>query len=329
MSCDISRVFHTLIRAIHATGETKSSKNLPNRPAKSSNTFSFWNRAGRLRSNLEVLAEYVRRVQQLTATSVGNSFKQRVHSELTSQVTDLIEQCTSLLIQLKEISRLDDSGLKLASSQQQLNQHRQAIYEALEGELNKLKRLRDVETGRQRHLMELTGSLASGVRSISPSRLKFNEIRSVTRKEHSPGESLGSTVRNRKPSASSVVQSELSTDRRVVEQPNLTNAEIQSLELENRLLYNHLSNQKEDLTQVARAITEIGRLNQTLSMHLTDQLEATQQISTNLTNTTEDVVYGNEQLRAALSNKASMQFWILFVLVVLTFSLHFLDWYYP
>lgn len=57
--------------------------------------------------------------------------------------------------------------------------------------------------------------------------------------------------------------------------------------------------------------------------------QATQQISTNLVNTTENVAHGNEQLRAALSNKASMQFWILFVLVVLTFSLHFLDWYYP
>lgn len=143
MACDISRVFHTLIRAIQATDETKS--RVRDQSERTANTFSFWNRAGRLRSSLEILANYVRRVQQLTATSVGNSFKQRVHSELTSQVTDLIEQCTSLLIQLKEISLLDDNGQKLTASQPQLHQHRKVIYETLEGELNKLRQLRDAE----------------------------------------------------------------------------------------------------------------------------------------------------------------------------------------
>ncbi|VDP78174.1 unnamed protein product [Echinostoma caproni] len=329
MSCDISRAFHTLIRAIQTTDEIKQKNNARTRPSKSANTFSFWNRAARLRSNLEVLADYVKRVQQLTATTVGNAFKQRAHSELTNQVTELIEQCTALLIQLKEVSRLNEGGQQLTPSQQQLRQHRQVIYESLELELNKLKKLRDAETERQRHLMELTGSLASGVRSVSPSLLHFDELHSGTGYD-SPYHSVrnrSSVVRNRTSPPSSLPEPQLSSQ--VVEQPELTDNEVQTFELENRLLYNHLSGQREDITQVARAITEIGRLNQALSMHLTDQLEATQQISTNVTNATEDVMQGNEQLRAALSNKASMQFWILFVLMVLTFSVHFLDWYYP
>ncbi|CAL8080404.1 unnamed protein product [Calicophoron daubneyi] len=335
MACDVSRTFHTLIRAIQTTREINRSEKV--RPKKeASNAFSFINRAYSLRKNLLLLADYVKRVQQLTASSVSNTVKQRVHAELTEQVTTLIDQCTALLIQLKEVSRLDDSGSPLSIEHAQLREHRQVVHESLEEQLNKLKELRDLETDRQRHLLELTSSLAAGVRSVgfsakdSPfAKLPSCESNKFTRGRDEPPEF---EVRNRRavPSTSpSLIPVSLEDHSHKDESLNLTDAEVEAFEQENRVMYDHLSGQREEVTQVARAISEIGRLNQTLSMHLTEQLETVQQIGDSFVGCTEQVSQGNEQLRSALSNTASKQFWILFTLIVLTFSLHFLDWYYP
>ncbi|KER24778.1 hypothetical protein T265_07663 [Opisthorchis viverrini] len=324
MACDISRIFQTIVHALETTGELSSlrartdSNSLKNKPQ---NAFSFWNRASSLRGSLCVLAGYIKRVQQLTGTSLGSSTKQRLHSELTEQVTQMIDQCTTLLLQLKETSRLDELGRVLTNDQKQLKQHRQVVVECLEEEMNKLRRLKDMELERQRHLQELTGSLAGGIRSAPPSK---------------PLTSIPSTdlsIRSGHPPADNQARhrpSQIDEDERSnIEETNLSEAELQAFERENRSIYEHLSEQRDELNLVARAISEISRLNQTLSTHLSEQLEVTQQIGENFTMSTEHIRQGNEFLRNALSNKASAQFWILFTMIVLTFSLHFLDWYYP
>ena len=50
-------------------------------------------------------------------------------------------------------------------------------------------------------------------------------------------------------------------------------------------------------------------------------------IGENLTGTTENLQMANEQIREAIKNNAGFRVWILFFLVVMTFSLLFLDWY--
>ncbi|KAF5399534.1 hypothetical protein PHET_07303 [Paragonimus heterotremus] len=338
MSCDISRIFHTLVRALETTGECRLRDASP-RQGKPIHSFSFSNRAASLRKNLRVLADYIRRVQKLTGDCVGNKFKQKTQADLTEQVTTLIDHCGALLVQLKEISGLDDqSGAPLTQDQMQTRQHRQAIFESLEEELNRLRGLRDLEPmiitrlayvsvfqlERQRHLLELTGSLAAGVRSVPSACLttpgttqgpEYTEDSSL-RKDHQVQNYGGQR---------GVTESE----RDAADDLHLTETERQVFETENHTMYEHLSEQRDELNLVARAISEIGKLNLALSTHLTEQLEATQQMGAVFATSTENVRQGNEMLRSALSTKASVQFWILFTMIVLTFSLHFLDWYYP
>ncbi|KAF8569370.1 hypothetical protein P879_04102 [Paragonimus westermani] len=344
MSCDISRIFRTFVRALETTGECRL-RGAHLKQRKSSRSFSFSNRAASLRKNLRMLADYIRRVQKLTGDCVGNKFKQKTLADLTEQVTTLIGHCGALLVQLKEISDLDDqSGAPLTQDRMQTRQHRQAVSESLEEELNRLRRLRDLELlasdrlmtitrltcvsafqlERQRHLLELTGSLAAGVRSVPSARLTTSST--AHGPEHTEDSALHSDhqVRNYG-DQHGVTESE----RHATDDSHLTENERQVFETENRTMYEHLSEQRDELNLVARAITEIGKLNQALSTHLTEQLETTQQMGTVFATSTENVRQGNEMLRSALSTKASVQFWILFTMIVLTFSLHFLDWYYP
>ncbi|KAF7237762.1 hypothetical protein EG68_11583 [Paragonimus skrjabini miyazakii] len=324
MSCDISRIFHTLVRALETTGECRLRGASPGQ-RKSNQSFSFSNRAASLQKNLRLLADYIRRVQKLTGDCVGNKFKQKTQADLTEQVTTLIEHCGALLVQLDEISGLDDqSGAPLTQDRMQTRQHRQAIFESLEEELNRLRSLRDLELERQRHLLELTGSLAAGVRSVPSARLTTPSTAHGS--EHTEDSSLRKDHQVQNYSDQHGVTE---SERHATDDLHLTETERQVFETENHTMYEHLSEQRDELSLVARAISEIGKLNQALSTHLTEQLETTQQMGTVFATSTENVRQGNEMLRSALSTKASVQFWILFTMIVLTFSLHFLDWYYP
>ncbi|CAH8539423.1 unnamed protein product [Dicrocoelium dendriticum] len=318
MSCDITRIFHTLARALEST-EVKVNRSkdpLKVQSSKRTDRLCFWNRAESLRQNLHILANYLKRVRQLTGTSVGNKFKQKSHRDLTEQVTVLIDQCAALLVQLKGVTAKSECP----EGGPQLMQHEQAICDSLEESLNKLRHLRNAEEERQRHLLEITASLATGVRSVSPSLLKLRDasFKKGEASEQWPDKSNPIIPNMKRP-----------TENHNFLDSNLTEVELQSFERENQMLYQHLSDQRDELHLVARAVSEIGRLNQTLSTHLAEQLETAESIGSHFSTATEHIRQGNEFLQSALSSKATVQFWILFTMIVLTFSLHFLDWYYP
>lgn len=320
MSCDITRVFHTLARALESTElKLHISRDPQAQPPKQADPLCFWIRAGSLRQNLHILSNYLNRVRQLTGTSVSNKFKQKSHSELTQQVTVLIDQCAMLLVQLKGIAAKGEYfGDESRQNRSQLMQHEQSICELLEEYLSKLRRARDAEEERQRRLLEITGSLGAGVRSVPLLLLRD----ASSKKSEASGQ--------RQSEANPVIQNkEGSIEECNLQDSQLTDAELQSFEHENQTLCKHLDEQRDELHLVVRAVAEIGRLNQTLSTHLVEQLETAQSIGSHFATASEHVRQGNELLHSALSSNATVQFWILFTMIVLTFSLHFLDWYYP
>lgn len=148
MSCDITKIFHTIIRALETTNEDGSFKSLNQASKRStpSDAFSFHNRATSLLANLHSLSEYIKRVQHLTGTTLGSRSKQKMHSELMNQVTSMFDQCTTLLGQLKNVSRFaEDLETTRKDNERQLLQHRSAVFDLLEEKLTELRRLRDME----------------------------------------------------------------------------------------------------------------------------------------------------------------------------------------
>nr|AAW27133.1 SJCHGC04842 protein [Schistosoma japonicum] len=198
MSCDISPIFASLVSSIKPTtpklstleeGKKKVTDKLSTKLSSSTGyEFSFQTRAESLHSSLKVLSNYLKRIHQLTAGTLGNSTKQRLHAELTENVTVLIEQCTLLLAQLKDLihtpvtnstedtSRVDKRTKSInnddddvTNSKNQLVSHRLTIHKLLSEELDSLKKLRESEIKRQQRLVEFSGNLANGVRAVSAS----------------------------------------------------------------------------------------------------------------------------------------------------------------
>ncbi|VDM52206.1 unnamed protein product [Angiostrongylus costaricensis] len=76
-------------------------------------------------------------------------------------------------------------------------------------------------------------------------------------------------------------------------------------------------------------IAEIQRLQETFAEKIMDQEKDIEIINEAALHTSENLRDGNEWIRQAISNSAGRRVVVLFCIVVITFTLLFIDWYNP
>lgn len=101
------------------------------------------------------------------------------------------------------------------------------------------------------------------------------------------------------------------------------------LSAENERLYAKFSHAKSDIQKVEKQIVEIHRLQETFAEKVLEQEKSIGFVNEAAVNTVENIKEGNEQIREAIRNIASRRVILLFCIIVLTFTLLFLDWYNP
>ena len=111
------------------------------------------------------------------------------------------------------------------------------------------------------------------------------------------------------------------------EEVNFTVAEIQLYEKENSLLFNELNSLTEEVKQIQGKVVHIAELQQTLTENVLEQEKDIERIATTTISATENIREGNEQLRQALQSNSGFRVAILFFILVLFFTILFLDWY--
>ena len=72
---------------------------------------------------------------------------------------------------------------------------------------------------------------------------------------------------------------------------------------------------------------KIAELQELLTEKVLEQSRDIERIGSTVIGTTENILDGNQQIREANRNNASLRAYVLFFLVVMSFSLLFLDWY--
>ncbi|GFT44928.1 syntaxin-18 [Nephila pilipes] len=105
--------------------------------------------------------------------------------------------------------------------------------------------------------------------------------------------------------------------------------ELQMFEEENQRLYEDMNTLVDEVREIEGKVVEIGRLQEILSEKVLQQDQDINRISDTVMGTTLNIKEGNEELREAMKKNAGFRVWILFFLIVLSFSLLFLDWYSP
>jgi len=103
--------------------------------------------------------------------------------------------------------------------------------------------------------------------------------------------------------------------------------EIKAFEQENEDLYDDLMSLKDNVQQIQSRVVEITKLQEVFTEKVLEQKDNIDQIQSHAVATTENVRDGNEELRKAIQRNASIRVYILFFLIVMSFSLLFLDWY--
>ncbi|XP_054714597.1 syntaxin-18-like isoform X1 [Uloborus diversus] len=136
-------------------------------------------------------------------------------------------------------------------------------------------------------------------------------------------------VENTKPSSGSelaLVNDYVATEPQDLD---ISPEEFQMFEEENQRLYDDMNTLVDEVREIEGKVVEIGKLQQILSEKVLQQDQDINRISDTVMGTTENIKEGNEEIREAMKKNASFRVWILFILIVLSFSLLFLDWYSP
>ncbi|XP_049436957.1 syntaxin-18 isoform X1 [Epinephelus fuscoguttatus] len=107
----------------------------------------------------------------------------------------------------------------------------------------------------------------------------------------------------------------------------LSPEEIQMFEQENQRLVSEMNNLVDEVRQIEGKVVEISRLQEIFAEKVLQQETEIDSIHQLVVGATENVKEGNEDIREAIKNNAGFRVWILFFLVMCSFSLLFLDWY--
>ncbi|XP_051514447.1 syntaxin-18 [Myxocyprinus asiaticus] len=107
----------------------------------------------------------------------------------------------------------------------------------------------------------------------------------------------------------------------------LSPEEIQMFEQENQRLVGEMNSLLDEVRQIEGKVVEISRLQEIFAEKVLEQETEIDSIHHLVVGATENVKEGNEDIREAIKNNAGFRVWILFFLVMCSFSLLFLDWY--
>ncbi|XP_039607410.1 syntaxin-18 [Polypterus senegalus] len=107
----------------------------------------------------------------------------------------------------------------------------------------------------------------------------------------------------------------------------LSPEEIQMFEQENQRLVSEMNSLVDEVRQIEGKVVEISRLQEIFAEKVLQQETDIDNIHQLVVGATENVKEGNEDIREAIKNNAGFRVWILFFLVMCSFSLLFLDWY--
>ncbi|XP_018323396.1 syntaxin-18 [Agrilus planipennis] len=108
---------------------------------------------------------------------------------------------------------------------------------------------------------------------------------------------------------------------------NLTMEEMQMFESENDALFLELNSLSDEVKQMETKVVHIAELQELFTEKVLQQEIDIDRIATTVVSATDNMKYANEQIRQAIQRNAGLRIWLLFFLLVMSFSLLFLDWY--
>ncbi|XP_059403407.1 syntaxin-18-like [Carassius carassius] len=267
---------------------------------------SFSGRAREVISNISKLKEFLlqHRKDYVNAGSVMCSDVSRMTDSERDQIDQdaqiFMRTCADAIGQLRS-----EMGKQVVSAQ--VKDHRAAVLDLIEVYLRGVCKLYSEQRA------------VRVKRVVDKKRLSRLEPEQIS---HSKQQSDGEENSDKPVSDSNL---DLWEDNRVDD--DLSPEEIQMFEQENQRLVGEMNSLLDEVRQIEGKVVEISRLQEIFSEKVLQQETEIDNIHQLVVGATENVKEGNEDIREAIKNNAGFRVWILFFLVMCSFSLLFLDWY--
>ncbi|XP_071449825.1 syntaxin-18 [Hetaerina americana] len=285
----------------------------------------FMVKAREILKNISYLKEFLLENRKAYLNFAGHLSDQPRMSDMERNKIDsgaqsIMSSCSHLIQELKkEIAKTKDSP--------QTAEHRHAVLDILENYLKAVckiyseqKAIRVKRTLELKKLSRLEFEKPNSRRLSVPSISNPPNVKSET--------SLNEPVdvkSVRRTSAAGVNANQENSP--FIEDDQLSQEEMQMYELENAHLLNELNSMTEEVKQVETKVVQIAELQEIFTEKVLQQEVEIDRISNTVVGTSENVKDANEQIRKAIQGNADLRAWILFFLLVMSFSLLFLDWY--
>lgn len=109
--------------------------------------------------------------------------------------------------------------------------------------------------------------------------------------------------------------------------PQPTGTELRQLQQENEQLYEEVARRSEEILAISTQVIEISQLQNEIFDNILRQKDDVDIIDTSAVSSNDDLAAAIIHIRDAIRNTAQMRRWVIFFLLVMIFSLLFLDWY--
>uniref|UniRef100_A0A8C1P8T0 Syntaxin-18 n=2 Tax=Cyprinus carpio TaxID=7962 RepID=A0A8C1P8T0_CYPCA len=311
MAADITLLFKASVKTVKTRNKAlglidSSSREEPSGAKRARARDSFSGRAREVISNISKLKDFLlqHRKEYVNAGSVMCSDVSRMTDSERDQIDQdaqiFMRTCADAIGQLRS-----EMGKQVVSTQ--VKNHRAAVLDLIEAYLRGVCKLYSEQRAvRVKRVVD-----KKRLSRLEPEQISHN-------KQQSDGEENSD-----KPVSDSNV--DLWEDNRVDD--DLSPEEIQMFEQENQRLVGEMNSLLDEVRQIEGKVVEISRLQEIFSEKVLQQETEIDSIHQLVVGATENVKEGNEDIREAIKNNAGFRVWILFFLVMCSFSLLFLDWY--
>lgn len=211
--------------------------------------------------------------------------------EIDMEAQKIINTCTTMITEYRK-------SLNALKKESQIEEHYTNIINSVEKYLkNVSKTYTEAKAIRVKKVIEMH----------KISKLETSPKKGLEVPQQRPVENIGTGAES--------IESELSAE------------EMQMFESENDLLYNELNSLSDEVKQMEGKVVHIAELQELFTEKVLQQEKDIDRISNIVVATTDDMKDANEQIRQAIQRNAGLRVYVLFFLLVMSFSLLFLDWY--
>jgi len=233
----------------------------------------------------------------------------------------IMNTCSHLIQDLKKVSQ------KMEGSAQLL-EHRHAVLDLIESYLKAVCKIyseqRAIRVKRALDVQKMSKLESDSKKSHENSVTDDNDLNNFLNdnKENEVQSNHSSSTRKVLESSSNTSMPSFFS-----EDDQLSSEEMQMFESENAQLYNELNSLTEEVKQIESKVVRIAELQEIFTEKVLQQEKDVDRIGSTVIGTTENMKDANEQIRQAIQRNAGFRVWLLFFLIVMSFSLLFLDWY--